>query len=432
LGDQSGGDGPEGFWKLKRKRRYFHNMTSILHRAWLLFFYCCFALTATATTNTFVYLISDPGDYIGGGQVQALTPGTGTLTASHTGNTVSVSYNGTNQWTFDFAAPQNSALVAGNYEDAGREGFQSPTKPGLDASGAGRGSNTLTGRFIVWEAVYSPTGDVVSFAADFCQHSDGAVPALYGIIRINSDVPLLVPGPHAAPGANSSAIEGDSVMLNGSNSTDYDGTIVSYQWQQLSGPSATLNSPLGAQTTFVAPPVPVGGQDLVFQLRVTDQAGRTDISDVTVHVASQYDPQFSIVFVSQAGDYIGGGKTWKVTKDDGLFSIASNFDNGVTVNFDGDSSWTLDFAGIGNAPLQSGVLYSNAALYPLQTVNQPGLDVYGDGRGSDTVTGQFYVLSIGYNADNSIASFEAILEQHSGGAVPALYALVCYNYSKPK
>jgi hypothetical protein len=52
--------------------------------------------------------------------------------------------------------------------------FQGSDQPGLSVSGDGRGCNTLTGRFEVLEAVYRSSGDVVSFAADFEQHCEGA------------------------------------------------------------------------------------------------------------------------------------------------------------------------------------------------------------------------------------------------------------------
>ena len=48
--------------------------------------------------------------------------------------------------------------------------------------------NTLTGRFNVREVVYDTgTDEVLSFAADFEQHCEGAKPALRGSIRYNSD-----------------------------------------------------------------------------------------------------------------------------------------------------------------------------------------------------------------------------------------------------
>src|SRR5581483_1524619 len=57
--------------------------------------------------------------------------------------------------------------------------------PGLDISGDGRGSNTVTGNFTVLGAVYDATPKPISFAANFEQHSEGATPALRGTILYN-------------------------------------------------------------------------------------------------------------------------------------------------------------------------------------------------------------------------------------------------------
>ena len=57
-------------------------------------------------------------------------------------------------------------------------------------SGAGRGCNTLTGRFIILEALYGPGGPVLRFAADYEQHCEGGGPALFGPVRNNSSVPF--------------------------------------------------------------------------------------------------------------------------------------------------------------------------------------------------------------------------------------------------
>ncbi len=138
---------------------------------------------------TFLSFTSEPGDYIGGGLTQTLTLADGYFGASRNyDNGVSIGFgnpvNG-NYWSLDFAAPGNATLVPGTYEGATRFPFQSPTQPGLDFSGNGRGCNTLTGSFNVLEAAYSPEGEIERFGADFEQHCEGADPALFGQVRFN-------------------------------------------------------------------------------------------------------------------------------------------------------------------------------------------------------------------------------------------------------
>jgi hypothetical protein len=148
----------------------------------------------SAQGNTVLYLDSEPGDWVGAGIQQTMTPGDGTFSADRTfDNGVAISFLGFNPgnfWHLQFAAPGKATLVPGVYEGATRWPFQAPTDAGLSVSGDGRGCNTLTGRFEVLEAVYGAGGEVVSFAADFEQHCEGGEPALFGGVRFNSSIPL--------------------------------------------------------------------------------------------------------------------------------------------------------------------------------------------------------------------------------------------------
>src|SRR5207245_7963884 len=95
------------------------------------------------------------------------------------------SLNVVDWWDLDFAAPGNATLTPGSYLNATRFPFQAFNVPGLDVSGQGRGSNTLTGKFTVIQAVYEAGGAVGRFDATFEQHSEGATHALTGEIKFN-------------------------------------------------------------------------------------------------------------------------------------------------------------------------------------------------------------------------------------------------------
>ena len=155
-------------------------------------------LTATAQAATAYYYYSEPGDYIGAGQSKMLVHGVdGVITADRNFDLgVSLYYDGGQEWWYlDFAAPTFPSkvdLYVGSYENAQRFPFNSPTKPGLDVSGCGRGCNTLIGRFDVLEVEYNVDEQVMIFAANFEQHCEGMEPALFGQIRFNSDIPISV------------------------------------------------------------------------------------------------------------------------------------------------------------------------------------------------------------------------------------------------
>lgn len=148
-------------------------------------FFSCGTISHAAT---FLFFNSEPGDYMGQGQVHTLTSEDGAFSVNNSQNVVTINYKGSTWWTLNFAVPQGKRILPGPYEGATRYPFHSPTGTGLNVDGDGRGCNTLTGRFDVLEAVYSAAGKIERFAADFEQHCEGMEPALYGSVRYNATV----------------------------------------------------------------------------------------------------------------------------------------------------------------------------------------------------------------------------------------------------
>ena len=89
---------------------------------------------------------------------------------------------------------------------------------------------------------------------------------------------------------------------------------------------------------------------------------------------------------------------------DGDFTIQKNSGNGVSVRFDTDDFshfWFLDFAAADGALLTPGT-YSGAMRFPFQDPGRPGLSVYGDGRGCNTITGSFQVKQLVFGAGSEV------------------------------
>jgi CSLREA domain-containing protein len=91
---------------------------------------------------------------------------------------------------------------------------------------------------------------------------------------------------NAAPSANAGADQtvstGSAVALDGSASSDADGSIVGYSWMQVGGAPVAINNPDTATPNFTAPG---SGGTLVFQLTVTDNDGATGSASVAVTVS---------------------------------------------------------------------------------------------------------------------------------------------------
>lgn len=90
--------------------------------------------------------------------------------------------------------------------------------------------------------------------------------------------------PIAVVAADFNATENTGVNLNGSTSSDADGSIASYQWSQISGtPTVALTNANTTIASFTAPAVN-SDTPLTFQLTVTDDQGAVDTASITVMV----------------------------------------------------------------------------------------------------------------------------------------------------
>ena len=90
--------------------------------------------------------------------------------------------------------------------------------------------------------------------------------------------------PTAQAGADQTVTEGQTVVLDGSNSVDPDNGIALYQWRQIQGPVVTLSDSTAVRPTFPAPDVDLQGMSLLFELTVTDGGGLQDTDRCIVTV----------------------------------------------------------------------------------------------------------------------------------------------------
>jgi hypothetical protein len=133
----------------------------------------------------------------------------------------------------------------------------------------------------------------------------------------------------------------------------------------------------------------------------------------------------SLSMTSDPGDFVGQGQDWSYTAGPDIFSsqllYRSEVEAGVDVIVHGANgdSWRLDFSAPFGAHLTPGT-YSDAARWPFEDPSQPGLEIDGNGRGCNMLTGNFTVLDATYGPDGSVQTFHATFEQHCEGAVAAL------------
>ena len=82
------------------------------------------------------------------------------------------------------------------------------------------------------------------------------------------------------------------------------------------------------------------------------------------------------------------------------------------------NSFLAEFGAAAGEPFTPGT-YLGATRWPFNEPN-PGLSVSGFGHGCNTLTGQFTVSDIAFDARGNIARFGASFEQHCDGVAPGL------------
>jgi HYR domain-containing protein len=227
------------------------------------------------SSGTFLYMNSEPGDYIGGGIEQLYTSADSSFSASlpeggshFSAAVIQGAY--THWWYVDLAAPDGQPLQVGSYTDAERYPFQSPGHPGLSIDGDGRGCNTDFGQFDVNDIQYAPSGELLVFDATFEQHCESpTAPALYGRIRIENPPPP----PDTTP--PSLSLPGDMSV----EAPDASGTNVYYSVYASDDrdPNPTVSCSPASGSLFA-----VG--DTTVSCTATDASGNQSSGSFTVHV----------------------------------------------------------------------------------------------------------------------------------------------------
>jgi hypothetical protein len=139
----------------------------------------------------------------------------------------------------------------------------------------------------------------------------------------------------------------------------------------------------------------------------------------------------SIFFDGEGGDYIHPGQD--------LITVAHFTDSSSSahVSFDIEPSgeehglwWWVDFSTeeLGE-PIKLGE-YLDAERYPFQTYLKPGMDVSGDGRGCNQLSGKFLVTDIAW-VGGTLLHFTAAFEQHCEEGNAALRGCVHYDSGLP-
>ena len=134
-------------------------------------------------------------------------------------------------------------------------------------------------------------------------------------------------------------------------------------------------------------------------------------------------PVTSVFFDGEAGSYVIGDQQLTLTA-----LTPGTRGNGVTfaMNQNGHTLQAWFGPPQGVAQLSVGT-YENAVRYDQRDASHPGIEVFGDGKGCNTVSGRFIVDQITLAGDGTPTVFSARFEHHCEGGDAAVFGAISYN-----
>lgn len=293
-------------------------------------------------------------------------------------------------------------------------------------------------------------GDVRGVFVVSLRVGDGALFA-EDMIRVGAGFGGNAPVASAGPDATIEAAT--PVILDGSGSSDPDGDPLTYEWRIVEQPGGggQLRDATTARATFN----PNTGGRFVIELWVSD--GFFEDTD-TVEITATLPPpgQVNVGHCSGGGNIIvfDGDEDEDLTDDDvelhdyihpgretltgGMFTgRASDRTNDllgdvVSISFRVDTRfWDIDLATAPDAvdPLTTRV-YEDGQRYPFNDPGHPGLSIFGDGRGCNTLTGSFRIYELQTSTVTGSLELErltATFSQHCGGGEAELRGCVHFE-----
>lgn len=385
---------------------------------------------AQAAPPTSVTMYSDPSDWVGGGQQRFFYPGNGSVSASGNAGDVTINVSGGTSgdyYTMEFAAPPGQTLAPAVYDNAQRAPFRQAGRPGIDIYGDGRGCNTDSGRFEVKDIATDSGGAITRLWIVYEQHCEGGLSALFGEVRYGeppaagatSAAPAIARWPawdfgHPGTAVPVTVVASSAATITGVSVAGGDAGDFPVRLDGCSGQSLAAGGTCPVWVAFS----PTAPGTRISTLRVTDSRGGE--TDVALQGFS-YGGTTRVTMHSDSGDWVGGGSDYSYTPANATIGVWGSPEH-VEFSVSGDNTdwWTADFAAPAGNVLAAGDSFDGATRYPFNNSGS-GLDVTGNGRGCNTVSGSFTVTDATYGPDNSPRSFGVNFEQHCEGASPALH-----------
>ncbi|WP_067659291.1 hypothetical protein [Ferrimonas marina] len=218
----------------------------------------------------------------------------------------------------------------------------------------------------------------------------------------------------------------DTPWLSAKGSHAKEGEAIDIEWFEISDTGLVFETPTELHTGFT----PGRPGDIEIGLRVTNELGQSDTVTQTLRDAA--DDQRFIYFDSPAGEYIGQGKRRYLSSRDGYFTNNSNSEqlDTIRLRYDNDRNWSLDLQSGDGTPLREG-RYEGATRYPFNRDGEPGVNFSGEGRGCNTINGEFEIHQLQRDAHGNLLALAVDYTQYCSNGTEPLRGKLRYNTDYP-
>ncbi|GAA4703703.1 hypothetical protein [Nocardioides conyzicola] len=380
-----------------------------------------------AAPSDYVTMVGDQDDYVSGGATHLYRGAAAGITLSgsaENGITVDAGDGASSSFTFMFSAAPGESLAAGDYVDD-----QGGADDGASIMifGEGRGC-AATGRFTILDV----DPDATRLWLLYEQHCDGADAASFGEIRINEPAidaelltaPTRVIWPERYPRQAGRKVPVRLVNtgtgpITVSSASVTDGAA---DFTVVANGCRTIAAGASCAVTLGFTPTSAGPKHGTLTIVDSTTAGAH-----TVALGGSGTSGYTTWRMrSQAADYIGGGADYSYTPLNSTIR-ASGTPTGVHVASD---SWTADFEPGSGDELRPGTTFTGATRYPFNE-SGPGLDISGQGRGCNSLTGTFTVHEATYDDKDRLRKLSVSFTQHCDGGRPALFGSITWRADQP-
>ncbi|MDM8523903.1 Ig-like domain-containing protein [Desulfococcaceae bacterium HSG8] len=220
-----------------------------------------------------------------------------------------------------------------------------------------KGTVTLTG-ISSGAFVYKPDADVSGTDSFMFRVSDGISDSetaeMTVIIRPVNDPPS------ADAGQDQTADEGETVMLDTSDSYDPDDGIAAYLWEQTDGTEVILSDETASHPEFAAPDAGPDGVSLVFRLTVTDHGGLQSSDTCIANITWYNEPPVADAGPDQTvyeGETVMLDASGSSDPDDGIAAYLWNQTDGIPVTLSGSTSSQPEFTAPDTGPEGASLIF---------------------------------------------------------------------------